>query len=404
MRKSFLLLTGLSILLSCSSNKQNDVKSIEQLLNQGNVIQAYNRFEKHINDELQSFDRKFLQANIYAAACFESPDSLSSPLDTLIKIAINNYHQLIAVDSLKNKAIFNYGLFCYHQGWFDSSAHYLLKYYETDSTHTGCISYLFAASLNESNWQESARWSERLGGRNFIPGKWYLLESIKSISYPESGILIVLGEDCKAKDQHGSTKYFNKYDLLEYIGSDLDNYHIKNMQIGWIPEDMRWFRGIFEPEDYSLEGNIYTSPGGGYRVYKNLIKPGSVRRLSGTATSTSGLGIIRSGWYQVEFELTTPMMIPKNMVIPSVMSIEAEKKRIEKLINLQLLTEEDKGRLLESLVFHQMPLSLFEISVPYAQLNKFIPSTDKVKVIYQFKDTFFVFENGFLSNWFTPKI
>ncbi|MBN1185517.1 MAG: hypothetical protein JXB49_24740, partial [Bacteroidales bacterium] len=190
---------------------------------------------------------------------------------------------------------------------------------------------------------------------------------------------------------------------LEYFGSDLESYHIRNRQIGSIPEDMRWFRGIFEAEDYSLEGNIYTSPGGGYRVYKNLIKPGSVRRLSGTATSTSGLGIIRSSWYQVEFELTTPIMVPKNLVIPSIMSIYDEQKRMEKLKNILFVNEADKDRLLESLVFHQMPLALFEISIPHAQLIKFLPLKDQVTVGYRFKNSFFNFENGFLINWFITK-
>lgn len=233
--------------------------------------------------------------------------------------------------------------------------------------------------------------------------KWYLLESIKNISFPDTGSLIGISDNCIAKDQKGSSRYFNKFDLLEYIGSDLESYHIRNRQIGWIPEDMRWFRGIFEAEDYSLEGNIYTSPGGGYRVYKNLIQPGSVRRLSGTATSTSGLGIVQSGWYQVEFELTTPMMISKNLVIPSMMSIYDELKRMEKLKNILFVNEADKDRLLESLVFHQMPLALFEISIPHAQLVKFLPLKDKVTVVYRFNNSFFNFENGFLINWFITK-
>lgn len=400
MKKLFLLLAGLSILLNCSSDKKSEITSIEQLLSHGNIINAYFQYEKVAEQRSPAFANNLLQANIYAAASFESPDSLPTSMDTLITITARRFHQLFSVDSLKDRALFNYGFFCYHQGWLDSSVHYLKKFHQIDSVHVGCISLLLASSLNQGDWQESTRWGELLM-QSLMPAKWFLLEAIKNITFPESGVLIVLRDDCKVEDQHGSTKYFSKYDLVEYTGSDLNSYHIKNWQIGWIPEDMRWFRGIFEPEDYSLEGNIYTAPGSGYRIRKNLIRPGSVRRLAGTATSTSGLGIIRSGWYQVEFEMTTPMMMPKNMVIPSIMSIEAEKKRIEKLVNLTFLTDDDKGRLLESLVFREMPLPLFEISIPYAHLTKFIPLRDKVRVIYQFKTTSFIFENGFLTNWLT---
>ncbi|MHA1749846.1 MAG: hypothetical protein ACTSYF_14545 [Promethearchaeota archaeon] len=391
------------IFLNCSGNTKRDLNTAQHLLNQGKIIQAYNRFKENSEDDLQLFNEKLLQANIYAATCFECPDSLPSTIDSLIEMTSIHYHQLFSDTSLKNRALLNYSIFCYHQGWFDSCSYYLTKLTEIDSINTGCTSYFLSSYINTNDWSRSNSVGEMFFKINPISGKWYLLESLKNISSPESGLIIVLNDDSKATDQHGSTKSFKKYDILEYKGCDLNTYHVKNNKIGWIPEDMRWFRGIFEKADYSLEGNIYTLPSGGRRIRKDIIKSGSVRRLSGRAESTSGLGIVRSGWYQVEFECTTPLTIPKSKVIPCIGSIYEEENRILKLKNLSFLNEDFKQRLLESLIFHKMPLSLFEISLPYAHISEFIPTQDKVKVTYQYDDSYFILENGYLIDWFTMK-
>lgn len=122
-----------------------------------------------------------------------------------------------------------------------------------------------------------------------------------------------------------------KYDLLEYSGEEFSYFLIKNIRIGWIPDDKAWFRGIFEERDYSNEGNIYTSPNGSYRIGKRYVVPGSVRFLKNRATSESGLGIVRSGWSKVSFEISIPLKIDKTNVIIGFRSMKDEEKRIEKL-------------------------------------------------------------------------
>ena len=51
------------ILLDCSQNKQQAIKTIEQLLNQDKIIQAYNRFEEYskmcLNYLIKNFSRLY---------------------------------------------------------------------------------------------------------------------------------------------------------------------------------------------------------------------------------------------------------------------------------------------------------------------------------------------------------
>jgi len=390
--KIFCLLICLLILFRCSGDIHHTNKeSIEQLLTQGKTLRAYNR----LNDIALSTDNKLLKADVIAALCFEKQDSLPFNTDSLTKVTERQYHQLFSNDSLKSIALFNYSLFCYHLGRFDSCVYYLSELQKLDSARSGIISYQLAAALNKGDWEHASNVGKNLFRQSAVSGKWYALESLKNITIPDSGFLIVLSNNCKASDQKGFTKQYKKYDIIKYVGSNLEYYLLENIHKGWIPENKGWFRGIFERKDYSLEGNIYSAPGG-YRIKKNLIKPGSVRKLSRTAKTSSGFGIITSGWYQVEFEVNIPLLIPKDKVMPCLGTLSDEKRRVQKIKNITFLDENIKDRLLESLVLHKMPLALFELSIPYAKIVKFIPLKDKVKTIYTFKKMYFIFENGFL--------
>ena len=224
-----------------------------------------------------------------------------------------------------------------------SAVLYLQRAFETDSNQIGCLAYLTASYAALDDWKQANFWGDLLIRKSSIPQKWQLLKTIKKISYPDSGVIIIIdGTYLPLTKKAGCNRNSKKYQIVEYIGVDEEYFCIKNICQGWVPPKKKWYQRLSGKIDYSWAGNIFTSPNGRYRIKKSTVIPGSIIKTGRVITTQNVLGIVEQIWYEVVYESTHSLKIPTNKAVIGLCSLQQERKRIAKLTHLHYIDEKTK--------------------------------------------------------------